>query len=114
MTNNIFEACPEPLNVDEVLCFLKKKWGVSYEMRILVRDKNIFLHIMWGFLEQKSFPDTEKDFRDNLGQVLEVINRLGQSSFVRYWLLTVEGRPKLGKALSLRLKPNDRFEEFLI
>ncbi len=103
-----------PLKIDEVVGLLKDRWGVSYEMRLLVRDRNAFIHIMWGFLEQKSFQQDELGYRNSLGKVLEVVNRSGQATYVRYWLLTVKGRPKPGKALSLRLKMDDRLEEFVL
>ena len=114
MSYNALEDPIKPLKVDEVISFLKKKWGVSYEMRIAIRGKNIFLHIMWGYLEQRSFPLNEQDFRKNLSLVIVVLNRLGQSMVVRNWLIAVKGRPKLGKALSLRLQTDHRLEEFVL
>ena len=114
MRNDTLYDPQKPLEVEEVIGFLKKKWGVCYEMRIVIRGRNIFLHIMWRYLEQKSFPDDEEKFRINISKVIEVLNRLGQSMLVRDWLVTVKGKPKLGKALSLRLKTDDRVSEFLI
>ena len=114
MTNNRFEDPIKPLKVDEVIGFLKKKWGVSYEMRIVIRGENIFLQIMWGYQEQQSFPGTEEDFRQAISKVIDVLNRLGQSNLVRDWLIAVKGRPNPGKALSLRLKTDDRLSEFVI
>ena len=114
MRNDTLYNPKKPLEVEEVIGFLKKKWGVSYEMRIVIRGRNIFLHIMWRYQEQKSFPDDEEAFRSKTSKVVEVLNRLDQSMLVRNWLLTVKGKPKLGKALSLRLKTDYRFSEFLI
>ncbi len=103
-----------PLDVDEVIRFLRKRWGVSYELRLVVKGKKIYLQIMWGFLEQQSFDITEKDYCENLSKVLEVINRIGMSGEVRAWLLQVKGKPRLGRALSLPLKGDDSLEEFVI
>ena len=114
MSNNTLEGSSEPLKVEEVISFFRKKWGVTYELRILVKGDNIFLHIMWRYLEQKSFIKNEQEFQDHLSQVLDVINRLGQASFVRDWLLHVKGRPKVGKALSLRLRQDYRLKEFVL
>ena len=114
MSNNTIKDLTGPLEFDEVIGFLKDKWGVSYEIRILIRDKNAFLQIMWGFLEQKSFPENEMDYRNSLSKVLEVINRSGQAPLVRHWFMTVKDRPKVGKALSLRLERSDRLDEFVI
>ena len=114
MINNISDCSLNPLKVDEVLGFLRFRWGVSYELRIVVRDESIFLQMMWGYLEQKSFQKNEEEFLETLGKVIDIINRLGQASMVREWLLRVRGRPKLGRALSLRLKTDYRLEEFLL
>ncbi len=69
---------------------------------------------MWRYLEQQSFPLTEKQYREELAQVVEIVNRLGKTSEVRGWLLNVQGKQRLGRALSLRLRENEAFEEFMI
>ena len=114
MCNHIIDGSLNPLKVDEVLGFLRYKWGFSYEMQIVIRGKSIFLQIMWGYLEQKSFKWNEEEFKQRLSQVIDVINRLDQSSLVRNWLLKVQGRPKPGRALSLRLRADYPLEEFVL
>ncbi len=104
----------KPLEVDEVVLFLRKRWGVSYELRFLVKDKSLYLQIMWGFLEQQSFYMNEREYIENLAHILEIINRIGKSSEVRAWLSKVEGKPRLGRALSLPLRGAELLEEFLI
>ncbi len=69
---------------------------------------------MWGFLEQQSFSLSERDYFENLSYVLEVINRIGKTSQVRAWLSTVQGKPRLGRALSLPLREGGLLEEFVI
>jgi len=103
-----------PLDAQEVIELINKKWGVTYEMRILIRSNRIYLQIMWGYLEQQSFPFKENDFRENLNETLEVINRLGQAFTVRNWLATVLDKPRVGRALSLRLRVDERMEEFVL
>ncbi len=103
-----------PLAVEEVIKVLRNRWGVTYDLRILKKDKRLYFQIMWGFLEKQSFPLTEKEYRENLAEVLDVVNRLGKSSNVRNWLLKIEGKPRLGKALSLPLMGDERLEEFLL
>ena len=104
----------QPLEVEEVIRFLRKRWGVTYELKLLVKGKSLYLQIMWGFLEQQSFYLSEKDYRENLGKVLEVLNRLGKASEVRSWLLNLQGKPRLGRALSLPLRGDELFGEFLL
>ena len=100
--------------IDEVISILRNRWGVTYQLRLVVRGDAMFLQMMWGHLEQQSFQLNEEEFCNALGEVLDVINRLNQSSFVRKWLLTVGGKPKLGRALSLRLRADYRLQEFVL
>ena len=115
MVNLISENKIEnPLSVDEVMRFIRNRWGVTYELKILVKGSSLYLQMMWGFLEKQSLHLTEQEYRENLSRVLEIINRLGKSSEVRDWLFHVQGKPKLGRALSLHLKGDWRLEEFVL
>ncbi len=105
---------PIALEVDEVLKLVKGRWGVTYDLQIVVRRNRLYLHMMWSFLEQKSFPLDEKAFRGHLSNVIEILNRLGQAEIVRKWLCYVMAKPKVGQALSLPLYPEKlKLEEFL-
>jgi len=104
----------QPLEVEEVMRFLQKRWGVTYELKLLVKGKSLFLQIMWGFLEQQSFPLSEEKYREELAKIIDVINRLDQASEVRVWLLLQESKPRLGRALSLPLREAEGLEEFLL
>ena len=103
------------LKVNEVIALIRFRWGVTYDLQIVHRQKKIYLQMMWGYLEQQSFPLDEDEFRDHLNSVLEVVNRLGQANLVREWLSTIDQKPILGRALTLPLIGEDgRLEEFLI
>ncbi len=67
---------------------------------------------MWGFLEQQSFPLNEEEFREKLAQVIDFLNRTGQKNYVRFWLLNLSDRPRVGRALSLPLMEDGRLKEF--
>ncbi len=103
-----------PLSVDEVTRLLRARWGVSYDLKIVIRGNSIYLQIMWGYLEQNSFRLTEKEYLENIGYVVEIINRLGKSLLVRRWLLDCQSKPRLGKALSLPLGGNYSLKEFVL
>ncbi len=103
-----------PITVDEAISLLQKRWQASYDMQIAVRHKRMYLQVMWGYLEQQSFPLDEQDYRTHLAHVLDVVNRLGQAQVVRSWLSETRDRPRLGKALSLQLQGEGRLEEFLL
>ena len=103
-----------PLEVDEVMECLRRRWGVTYDLRLLVKRDRIYLQMMWGFLEQQSFPMDEETFRAHFNRILEIINRGGKSDFVRNWLKNVQAKPRLGKAITLPLPMDQRMAEFVL
>ncbi len=104
----------KPLEVSEIMRLIKNRWGVTYELKIIVKGKSLYIQMMWGFLEKQSLHLTDQEYRIKLAKVLEVVNRLGLSSKVRNWLLNIDGRPSLGRALSLNLEADSRLEEFVL
>ncbi len=103
-----------PLVVEEVMDCLRRRWGVTYDLKLLVKGKRVYLQMMWRFLEQQSFPMDESTYKENLNQTLEIINRGGQSEFVRSWLQNVESKPRLGRAMSLPLFMDERLGEYVL
>ena len=103
-----------PLEVDEVMECLRRRWGVTYDLRLLIKRDRIYLQMMWGFLEQQSFPMDEEAFKENLNRTLEIINRAGYSKFVRNWLENVQAKPRLGKAITLAFPMDQRMDEFVL
>ncbi|MCY3653955.1 MAG: DUF3067 family protein [Cyanobacteria bacterium MAG IRC1_bin_28] len=93
-----------PLTVTEVRTLLQQRWGASYDVHLIQRQRRIYLHIMWGYLEQLSFPLDEPTYLARLADVVAAINQLGKGEAVRTWLRTTTDRPRLGKALSLPLQ----------
>ena len=74
----------------------------------------MYIQMMWGYLEQKSFPLDEDSYKFKLNSILEIVNRVGQAELLRHWLRNVEGKPRLGRALTLPLKLDQRLEEFVL
>ena len=103
-----------PLEVEEVVACLRRRWGVTYDLKLLIKRDRIYLQMMWGFLEQQSFPLDENTFRENLNRTLEIINRAGQSDFVRNWLENIQAKPRLGRAITLPLPIDQRMSEFVL
>ena len=97
-------SAAEPLGVEEVIGCLRQRWRATYDLQLVVRRGRLYLHVMWAYLEQQSFPMDENSYRDHLAEVLDVVNRLGLAGEVRNWLLTTRDKPRLGKALSLQLQ----------
>lgn len=104
-----------PLAVEEVIALLRYRWHASYDVQLVVRRQSLYFQVMWAYLEQQSFPMDEQAYRTHLGEVLEVVNRLGLAAVVREWLANTPDKPRLGKALSLRLEAAaGLLEEFLV
>ena len=103
-----------PLGVEEVIACLRRRWQATYDLRLVVRRESLYLQVMWGYLEQQSFPLNEHDYRIHLSEVLEVVNRIGMASVVREWLETTTKKPRLGRAISLPLKGHSGINEFVL
>ncbi len=106
--NSHFAGNEPPLDVDEVISVIKKRWRVTYDLRLVVRGKRVYLQMMWRYLEQLSFPLDEDGYRIHLREVLEVVNRLGQARVVRHWLATTPAKPRIGQAMSLPLRADPK------
>ena len=104
-----------PLTSTEVLQILRQRWQASYDLQLIVRRGRLYLQVMWGYLEQQSFPMTAEDYGARLEELVLNLNGLGVAPQVRQWLSTTPDKPRLGKAMSLALDlPEGRASEFLI
>ncbi|MEY2643898.1 MAG: hypothetical protein RLZZ611_547 [Cyanobacteriota bacterium] len=105
----------EPLASHEVLAILRRRWQASYDLQLIVRRGRLYLQVMWGYLEQQSFPMDAVAYEAMLEQLVATLNGLGVAGQVRQWLLTTSERPRLGRAMSLPLDlPEGRASEFLL
>ena len=93
---------------------MRRRWDVSYDLQLVVRNKNLVLQLMWKYLEQQTFPLSEKDYLIHLNEILEIINRTGNACLVRNWLSNVQKAPKIGSPLSIRLKNDAGLGEFIV
>lgn len=103
------------LSASELVGLLRARWQASYDLQVVRRQRRIYLHVMWGHLEQQSFPLSAEAYGEKLAEITSTLNGLGVAPQVRHWLTTTEDRPRLGKALSLPLElPPGRASEFLL
>ncbi|MEB3165173.1 MAG: DUF3067 family protein [Cyanobacteriota bacterium] len=104
-----------PLTADELLALLRERWQASYDVRLVQRHGRLYFQVMWGHLEQQSFPLTPEQYGERLEAVCAALNDLAVAAEVRSWLGTTRDRPRLGKALSLPLAIDGaRASEFLL
>ena len=104
----------KPLVLEEIIYYLINRWGRRYDFRLFTRKNVLYFQMMWKFLEQESFPLSEEEYKRSLAEKIEILNRCGYSDDVRNWLQTVNSKPRLGRAVSLQLKINEKMKEFLI
>jgi len=104
-----------PLRSAEVLEILRQRWQASYDLQLIVRRGRLYLQVMWGYLEQQSFPMTAEQYGAQLDELVANLNGLGVAQQVRHWLLNTTDKPRLGKAMSMALDlPEGRASEFLL
>jgi hypothetical protein len=104
-----------PLTADELLALLRSRWQASYDLQLVQRRGRLYLQVMWGYLEQQSFPLSPSEYQERIVQLVGALNDLGVAPEVRRWLATTRDRPRLGKALSLPLAPGaGRASEFML
>ena len=104
-----------PLSGPELIALLRQRWQASYDLQLVQRRGRLYLQVMWGHLEQQSFPMDAEAYAERMEQMAAALNDLGVADQARQWLGTVRDRPRLGKALSLPLQPDPgRASEFLL
>ncbi|MEB3157278.1 MAG: DUF3067 family protein [Cyanobacteriota bacterium] len=103
------------LTAAELLQLLRERWRASYDLRLVQRQGRLYFQVMWGHLEQQSFPLTPRGYSERLAEVAATLNALGAAEQVRAWLKTTRDKPRIGRALSLALSvPSARAVEFLL
>jgi hypothetical protein len=104
-----------PLDSAEVLAILRRRWQASYDLQLVTRRGRLYLQVMWGYLEQQSFPLDAPTYAARLEELVANLNGLGVAGQVREWLSTTPDKPRLGRAMSLPLElPEGRASEFLL
>jgi hypothetical protein len=114
-SSSVTQSPDAPLSSAELLQTLRQRWQASYDLQLIVRRGRLYLQVMWGYLEQQSFPMTAEQYEAKLEELVANLNGLGVSAQVRAWLTTTSDKPRLGKAMTLPLElPEGRASEFLI
>ena len=115
-SSSLSMAEPEvALTATELLQLLRERWRASYDLRLVQRQGRLYFQVMWGHLEQQSFPLTPQGYSERLAEVAATLNELGAADQVRTWLRTTRDKPRIGRALSLALLvPGARAVEFLL
>ncbi|MFN9548485.1 MAG: DUF3067 family protein [Cyanobacteriota bacterium] len=103
------------LSATELIQLLRWRWQASYDVRLVQRQGRLYFQVMWGHLEQQSFPLTPERYGERLAEMAATLNALGAANQVRAWLRTTRDKPRMGRALSLALAISEaRAVEFLL
>jgi hypothetical protein len=99
---------------EELHQLLLAKWGRSYDIQLRrIKDK-IHVQVMWKYLEQASFPLSEREYQEHLEAIASYLNEWGAVTRFQAFLLETRERPRLGKAVSVPIDLGDRSSEWLI
>ena len=99
---------------EELYQLLFEKWGKSYDVQIRrIKDK-IFVQVMWKYLEQASFPMTERESLEDLDYIAKYISGFGSVETVRNYIENTKERPRLGKAVSIPIDLGERASEWML
>ncbi|RZM76035.1 DUF3067 family protein [Leptolyngbya iicbica] len=90
------------------------KWGYSFDVQFRRLQDQIFLQVMWRYLEQVSFPLTEAEYLAHLNEVATYLVGWGQADHIRQAINDTRDRPRLGKAVSIPLNLGERSSEWLL
>lgn len=98
----------------ELRQLLLEKWGRSYDIQLRRIKDRIFVHIMWKYLEQVSFPLSESEYLEHLQAIANYLNAWDSASQVTAYIKKTRDRPRMGKAVSIPLDLGERAPEWLI
>ena len=93
---------------------LLDKWGRSYDIQVRRTKGKIFIQVMWKYLEQVSFPLSQREYLDHLNTVSTYINAWGVASVVEEFITKTNQRPRLGKAVNIPLNLGARASEWIL
>ncbi|MEM9002053.1 MAG: DUF3067 family protein [Cyanobacteria bacterium P01_F01_bin.86] len=102
------------MNGEELHELIVSKWGYSFDVQFRRLQDQVFLQVMWRYLEQVSFPLTEEEYLNHLNEVATYLVGWGQADHVRQVISATRERPRLGKAVSIPLDLGERRSEWLL
>ncbi len=91
-----------------------EKWGYSYDIQIRRVQNQIFVQVMWRYLEQASFPRSEAEYFQHLDMIASYINAWDGVTQFTHFIEQTRDRPRLGKAVSIPIDPGSRASEWIM
>ena len=102
-----WEENSNELSGQELWDMVRDKFGASFDVRLVRRGRVMYLHIMWKYLEMKSFPLTPQEYLLQLEAVCAYLNAWGCADLVRQEIEKEKKGPGIGpggaRAVQVRL-----------
>jgi hypothetical protein len=98
----------------ELRQLLVHKWGCSFDLQFRRVREQIFLQVMWKYLEQASFPLTEAEYLAHLDAIALRLQEWNMVEPVCKFVEQTRDRPRLGKAVNIPIALGERATEWLI
>jgi hypothetical protein len=99
---------------EDLHAVLVEKWGRSYDLQLRRIQDQVFLQVMWKYLEQVSFPRSEAEYFAHLEAIAQYLNAWGCEPQIRQYIDQTRDRPRLGKAVSIPINLGERASEWLL
>ncbi|MGB2925102.1 MAG: DUF3067 family protein [Limnothrix sp.] len=93
---------------------LWRKWGRSFDVQLLELKGEWYFQVMWKYLEQASFPLSESAYEEHLQAIATYLTEWGVTQQVQEYLEQTTERPRVGKAISVRLELGERASEWIL
>ena len=95
---------------------LFNKWGRSYDVQLRRVQNQLFVQVMWKYLEQVSFPMDAEQYQARLQRMAGHLTELQVTEQVQEFILATTDRPRVGKAVNIPLSLNlgARSSEWLV
>jgi hypothetical protein len=93
---------------------LLDKWGHSYDIQLRRIQGQMFVQVMWKYLEQVSFPLSEAEYLANLDRVASYLDAWGGESQVQNYIRQTRDRPHVGRAVSIPIDLGERASEWIL
>lgn len=102
------------MNGTDLRELLWRKWGRSYDVQLRQLKGEWYLQVMWKYLEQVSFPLSEGQYEEHLQAIATYVTEWGVAQQVKDYLEQTGDRPRVGKAISIRLELGERAAEWIL
>lgn len=78
---------------------MKDRFTVEYDMHPVVRNDRVFIHILWRYYEQVSFPLEEEEWAEHCEAVANLLKKWNAVDWFCDYVTTCKKRPVVGISL---------------